>query len=299
MTRVGSEKGADGGESLIDVLRRHGEALCLDIGERTLASGGLERAERYVSDQLSGMGYAVSRQTYGYRGRTVANLICEAGPPDHARGYYLVGAHYDTVPGTQGADDNASAVCVLLELARALRERPPPVPVRLVAFTLEEPPTFMTRDQGSRVYCRRAKQAGERIEGAAILEMVGYTSSEQDYPLVLTFAGYPSEGNFVGIVGNIRSRRFGRRLLKGFRRNPDLPSESLFLPLNGWLLPAVRESDHSSFWDHGYPAVMVTDTAYFRNPYYHTPADRLETLDFAFMARVVRSLELGLAELRE
>lgn len=288
-----------GDDSLVAALRRHGKALCLDIGARTLATGGLARAESYITDQLSGMGYTLSRQTYGYRGETVANLICEAGPPTHDQGYYLVGAHYDTVPGTQGADDNASAVCVLLELARALRERPPPVPVRLVAFTLEEPPAFMTRNQGSRVYCRRAKQAGERIEGAAVLEMVGYTSAEQDYPLVLTFAGYPKEGNFVGIVGNLRSRRFGRTLLQGFRRNTDLPSESIFLPLDGWVLPAVRASDHSSFWDYGYPAVMVTDTAYFRNPYYHTPADRLETLDFAFMAGVVRSMELGLRELGE
>ena len=126
--------------------------------------------------------------------------------------------------------------------------------------------------------------------------MVGYTCPRQHYPLVLRWAGYPSQGNFIGIVGNWRSRRFGRTVLKGFRNNERLPVESLFVPLNGWILPATRLSDHASFWDAGWPALMITDTAFFRNPNYHLPSDTIDTLDFEFMAELVKSLELALAE---
>ncbi len=133
--------------------------------------------------------------------------------------------------------------------------------------------------------------------GALILEMVGYTSPRQHYPFVSRWPGYPAQGNFIGVVGNWRSRRFGRAALKGFRNNGNLPVESLFLPFNGWILPATRLSDHASFWDVGWPALMVTDTAFFRNPNYHLPSDSIDTLDFSFMAQLVKSLELALLEL--
>jgi Zn-dependent M28 family amino/carboxypeptidase len=155
----------------------------------------------------------------------------------------------------------------------------------------------MTGDQGSRVFVHRLAETGDRILGAIILEMVGYTSPRQRYPFVLRFAGYPRAGNYIGIIGNWRSRRFGRAVLRGFRGNADLPVESLFVPLDGWLVPATRLSDHASFWDRGLPAVMVTDTAFMRNPNYHLPGDTVETLDFVFMAQLVRSLELALAGL--
>jgi hypothetical protein len=155
----------------------------------------------------------------------------------------------------------------------------------------------MTGDQGSQVFVRALPTRGERVLGAAILEMVGFTSLRQHYPPVLKWAGYPEAGNFIGIVGNRRSRRFGKQLLAGFRRNERLPVESLFVPLNGWVLPATRLSDHASFWDRKIPAVMVTDTAFFRNPHYHRASDRPETLDFSFMAELVVSLELALEEL--
>lgn len=276
-------------------LRRHAHALCHDIGERTLAGGGLARAERYLLEAFGDAGLAVERQPYPYGATEVANLVCDTG---HGGGERLVvGAHYDTVPGTEGADDNASAVCVLLALARRLAARPPAIPVCLVAFTLEEPPAFGTPWQGSRVFTRRMRDAGSRPRGAIVLEMVGYTAAEQDYPLVLAFAGYPRRGDFIGITGNGQSRALTRAVARGFRRNPLLPVETLTVPLKGGLLPEVRLSDHSSFWDAGWPAVMVTDTAFFRNPHYHTPADRLDTLDFGFMARLVDSLELALDEL--
>ncbi len=280
-----------------DALRRHVGKLTVEIGERTVQRPpGLALAAAYIQDVFERAGLEVRRQAYDYHGQQVANLIATPSggiDPD----YYLVGAHYDTVPGTPGADDNASAVAVLLELGRWLGAHPQAPPIRLVAFTLEEAPAYNTALQGSRVFVRELTEAGERVLGAVILEMVGYTSPRQHYPLVLRWAGYPRQGNFIGVVGNWRSRRFGNAILRGFRRNPRLPVESLFVPFDGWVLPATRLSDHASFWDRGWPAVMVTDTAFFRNPNYHTKLDRLETLDFGFMAELVGSLALALDEL--
>ncbi|MDX1710246.1 MAG: M20/M25/M40 family metallo-hydrolase [Rhodovibrionaceae bacterium] len=275
-------------------LQGHARTLCKDIGERTIARGGLERAEAYILDTFREAGLAPERQTYFFRGHEVANLICDTGA---AGGNPLViGAHYDTVPGTEGADDNASGVCVLLETARRLAAQPPEIPVRLVAFTMEEPPAFHTPWQGSRVFCRRLKRSGERPRAAVVLEMVGYSAPRQHYPLVLSLAGYPKTGDFIGVVGNLRSRRLVRALKRAFESVEGLPAEQLRVPLNGWILPATRLSDHSSFWDRGWPAVMVTDTAFFRNPNYHTPADRMETLDFSLMARVCEGLERAVRE---
>ncbi len=277
-------------------LRRHVAALSDDIGDRTpLRPEKLARTADYVRAAFEAAGLRVSDQVYDYHGVFVANII--ADPPGESSAYYVIGAHYDTVPGTPGADDNASAVAVLLELAARLGRSPPPVPVRLVAFTLEEPPAHTTAHQGSRVFVRRIKGLGHRVLGALVLEMVGYTSPRQDYPMVLHWAGYPARENFIGIVANWRSRRLGRAVLKGFCANPDLPVESLFVPFNGWVLPDTRLSNHASFWDVGWPALMVTDTAYFRNPHYHGPGDRMETLDFSFMAELVKSMELSLSEL--
>lgn len=287
-------------KSLEDSLRKHVEVLTVDIGPRAPSFGdNLLRAERYIKREFERAGLEVSEQAYDCDGLRVANLIATLPAAVGASTYYVVGAHYDTVPSTPGADDNASAVSVMLELARRMSSRPLPISVRFVAFTLEEPPNFMTRRQGSRVFVRERKRTGDRIAGAVVLEMVGYTSPRQDYPLVLHWAGYPNHGEFIGIVGNSASRRFGRAVLKGFRNNPHLPVESLFVPVNGWILPVTRLSDHASFWDAGLPALMVTDTAFLRNPNYHLPTDTVETLDFAFMAALVKSLELALIELPE
>ncbi len=283
-------------DPLEEALRAHLQVLCVDIGPRTVARGdSLDLAAGYIRQVFADAGLEVGEQAYDYHGHRVANVIAARPGAAAVSPCYVVGAHYDTVASTPGADDNASAVAVLLELARRLPPNAPPV--RFVAFTLEEAPAYMTGHQGSRVYTRELARRGERVLGAIVLEMVGFTSPEQDYPLVLEWAGYPKEGNFIGVVGNWRSRRFGKAVLKGFRNNPRLPVESLFTPLNGWLLPATRLSDHASFWDRGFPALMVTDTAFFRNPNYHLPSDRPETLDYGFMAELVRSLELAIAEL--
>jgi Zn-dependent M28 family amino/carboxypeptidase len=284
--------------ALHEALKQHVTTLSAEIGPRTMLDpDSLAQAERYIRGAFEDAGFDVCEQRYTHRRCSVANLIATPPGSGTARAYYVVGAHYDTVPGSPGADDNASSVAVLLELARRLAKRGAPAPVRLVAFTLEEPPNFMTGHQGSRVFVREVEQSGERVLGAVVLEMVGYTTPKQNYPLVLRWAGYPDQGNFIGIVGNWTSRGFGKTVLKGFRRNPGLPVESLFIPWNGWILPSTRLSDHASFWDRGLPAVMVTDTAFFRNPFYHSPLDVPETLDLSFMAELVTSLELALAEL--
>jgi len=284
--------------TLIEALRRHVRILSSDIGERSVLRGdGLERAEDYVRRAFEAAGLTVREQTYQYGGKRVANLIAELpGAPAGPRPY-IVGAHYDTVLGTPGADDNASAVAVMLELARLAASSRPPPPFRFVAFTLEEPPTHATRHQGSRIFVRRLRESGESVAGAIILEMVGRTTPKQEYPFFLQWAGYPKAGDFIGVVGNRPSRAFGERVLTAMRQNPALPVESLFVWFNGWILADTRLSDHAPFWDKGWPALMVTDTAYFRNPDYHGPGDRADTLDYAFMAELVRSLNLAVENL--
>ena len=126
--------------------------------------------------------------------------------------------------------------------------------------------------------------------------MVGYTAPRQNYPFLRRWPGYPAQGNFIGVIGNWRSLRLGRAVVRGFRKNRGLPVESLFLPFDGRILPETRLSDHASFWDAGLPALMVTDTAFFRNPNYHLPSDTIDTLDFTFMAQLAKSLELALLE---
>ena len=282
-------------EILRDALREHVNALAVDIGPRSPLKGdSLVRAANYIRSVFEQAGLSVREQDYQYYDHRVTNLLATAPTTAGASAYYLIGAHYDTVPGTPGADDNASAVAVLLELAGRLRNERLKAPVLFAAFTLEEPPAYLTGHQGSRVFVRSCQSNSNRMLGAIVLEMVGYTAPRQHYPYLARWPGYPAQGDFIGIIGNWRSLRFGWTVLKGFRENQSLPVRSLFLPFNGWMLPEARLSDHASFWDAGLPAVMVTDTAFFRNPNYHLPSDTIDTLDFTFMAKLVNSLELAL-----
>ena len=286
-----SSNAASTGE-LIEALEGHVRELSAKIGERSVLRGdGLDRAKEYVRGAFEAAGLTVNEQAYEYDGRRVANLIADPPGADPNATPYIIGAHYDSVIGTPGADDNASAVAVMLELARRTTAKPPRAPLRFVAFTLEEPPTHATRHQGSRVFVKRLREAGGRVAGAIILEMVGLTTRKQDYPVFLQWAGYPDAGKFIGVVGNRASKPLGERVLRGMRKNSALPVESLFIWFNGWILGDTRLSDHAPFWDKGIPALMITDTAYFRNPNYHGPNDTADTLDYAFMAELVRSLE--------
>jgi hypothetical protein len=285
-------------EILGDALREHVNALAVDIGPRTpLNRDSLVRAANYIHSVFEEAGLSVSQQEYQYDDLRVTNVLATAPRVDRASAYYLVGAHYDTVPSTPGADDNASAVAVMLELARRLRRARLKAPILFAAFTLEEPPAYLTGHQGSRIFVRSCQSNGDSVLGAIILEMVGYTAPRQNYPFLPRWPGYPAQGNFIGVIGNWRSLRFGRSVVRGFRKNRDLLVKSLFLPFDGRILPETRLSDHASFWDAGLPALMVTDTAFFRNPNYHLPSDTIDTLDFTFMAELVKSLELALLEL--
>ena len=285
-------------EQLRQHLQAHLHALTVTIGERSVSRPeNLKKTAAYISSFYQELGLAIDTQAYSYAQLPVANVIAEISFGKKPRQHFVLGAHYDSVSGTVGADDNASAVGVQLEVARLLSQQQDKdgldLAVRFVSFALEEPPVYGTRQMGSRVYARTARAQKERIDGMICLEMVGYACHEpgcQNYPFPLMFMDYPETGNFIGIVGNFKSRGFTQNLVAQFQKNKDLPVVKLTVPFNGYIMPAVRLSDHASFWDKGYKAVMVTDSAFFRNPYYHTAADTMDKLDLDFMTEVVESL---------
>lgn len=272
---------------LRDRLRAHVVHLAGAIGERNVyRRGALDQAARYIEEQFAESGCEPASQTYGAAGTTVRNIEC--AQPGRASDTLVVGAHYDSVAGCPGANDNASGVAALLELARALNDR---ARLRFVAFVNEEPPFFMTELMGSRVYARRCRDRGERLAGMFSLETIGYYTSApgtQQYPGPAVLQRmYPSTGNFIGFVSNVASRTFMRRAGREFRRRAAFPSEGVAAPAD---IPGIGWSDHWSFWQEGYPAVMITDTAPFRYPHYHAPSDTPDKLDYDSLARVVIGL---------
>ncbi|MFZ5453980.1 MAG: M28 family peptidase [Thermodesulfobacteriota bacterium] len=277
-------------------LAAHLTYLSVDLGDRSIfRPENLKKAEDYVFRNFQEMGYAPRRQTFIYQRQEVSNVI--AGD-QASSGYYILGAHFDTVAGTPGADDNASSVAVLLEVARLAKDKNLPRPWTFIGFTTEEPPAFFTPYMGSRVYAKKARKRREKILGMLCLEMVGYYTQEpgsQELPFPLQFMGYPTTGNFLGLVSDRRSKPLLERLDKAIKQGCKLPTVTLAVPLGGYLLPDVRLSDHANFWDEGYPAIMLTDTAYMRNPHYHGPGDVMENLDLEAMTELV----LGLANFVE
>lgn len=279
-------------------LKNHVETLTRTIGERSVAKlWNHQKAAEYIETCYRDMGVESKRETYPYRKDTVFNIVAEIGVPEGESKVFLLGAHFDSVKGTVGADDNASAVAVKLEVARVLARRqatePLDLTVRFISFALEEPPAYASWAMGSRVYAYKAKKEKMRIDGMICLEMVGYTCHEpgcQAYPFPLMFMGYPETGDFIGIIGNFKSRKLTGSLYQSFRKNEALPVEKLTVPWSGYLVPNVRLSDHASFWDRGYKAVMITDTAFYRNPHYHRFSDTMDKLDFAYMSQLVKSL---------
>ncbi|MCM2358307.1 MAG: M28 family peptidase [Geobacteraceae bacterium] len=285
--------------ALRDRLRSHVRTLAGEIGERHVwRHRALDRAAGYLEGELRGAGYAVADQAYTAEGREVRNLEAELRGSSAPEEIIVVGAHYDSVSGSPGANDNASGVAALIEIAHSLAGWPLPRTVRFVLFTNEEPPFFKTGQMGSLVYARRARLRGERIVAMLSLETIGYYADapgSQHYPFPLNFF-YPSKGNFIGFVGNIGSRRLVRRALATFRGSTAFPSEGAAVP--GGII-GVDWSDHWSFWHEGYPALMVTDTALFRYHHYHGPRDTPERLDYGRMARVTAGLARVVAELAQ
>jgi hypothetical protein len=275
-------------------LRRDVTTLSIEIGERRLDAGdSLARAERYLHEQLLPLTQRSGTKLWREPLKdapAAANLVLdvEGSAP---RPLLLVGAHYDTaLGGTPGANDNGSGSAALLTLARRLASTRHAIPLRFVWFANEEQPYFGRRGMGSLQHARACKARGEVLRAMFSLESLGYYSDEpgsQRYPAPLS-SFYPDRGNFIGFVGNLSSRGLVRDALGRFRAHASIPSEGAALPA---ALPGVGWSDHWSFWEAGYDAVMVTDTAVFRDPSYHELADTPQQLDFERMARVVSGLE--------
>jgi Zn-dependent M28 family amino/carboxypeptidase len=280
-----------------DRLRRHVVTLATEIGERNvIRPEALSAAADYIRAEWTAMGYRVTSQSYRTHGVLSENLeVCIPGTsrPDQI---LLIGAHYDSVQGSPGANDNASGIAALLELGRAYVGRGFGRSLRLVAFVNEEPPFFYWGEMGSMVYAKAARARRDDIRLMVSLEMLGCYSDargSQSYPPLLRFF-YPESGNFIAFVSNLRSREPLRELVSAFRAHSDFPAESL---ATFEFVPGVAWSDQLSFWREGYRALMVTDTAFYRYPYYHTPLDTPEKLNYPAMARVVDGLQQAFAEL--
>lgn len=276
----------------IENLKRHVENIHFDRNPYDHYQE-LEQAAQYIEREFQKIGWEVKEDTFQWEGRSYKNIVAEKKGMTSPHRVFILGAHYDTVPGSPGADDNASAIAVLLEVARNIQTAPLDGTVRLIAFSLEEY-NFI----GSTHYVEKFQRGEEKILGMISLEMVGFTGPRQDYPPYLNPKYYPNVGDFIAIIGNERSKELLEKVCQSFRAHvPRLPLEFLVVPGNGEGMEEVRLSDHSTFWDQGVPALMITDTAFLRNPNYHLPSDRMETLDFEFMRKVAIGVYYSILEL--
>lgn len=283
--------------TMAQALRRHVSHLATEIGERNVDNPEeYHRAADYIEDEFAAAGFEVRRQAYEARGVRCYNLEVELQGKTRSDEIIVIGAHYDTVDNSPGANDNTSGIAGTLALARLLRESKPDRTVRFVAFANEEWPYFKTNDMGSMRYARAAQERGENIIGMISLETIGYFSDEpssQRYPFPFNLF-YPSEGNFIAFITNYKSRSFVRDVIREFRRTTEFPSEGAAIPEQ---VPGVGWSDHWAFWQAGFPALMVTDTAPYRYPHYHTSSDTEDKLDYQRMARIILGMERVLLEL--
>lgn len=251
-----------------------------------LGQAGHYFTREYIRQELANFGEV---ETYAseWQGKIHENLILNLGPrEDRTAAPILIGAHYDTVPGSPGADDNATGVAVLLELARYFSQTAAKYPIRLVAFDLEE-----YGWGGSLPYAASLKESGEKLRLMLSLESLGYCSdapNSQTYPAKFLESIYPAQGNFIALIGNLKTT--GDMLYMSRRMKETVPCEWLPVPLKGKILPDTRRSDHAPFWDLGYRAMMVTDTANLRNPNYHTAQDTIATINLEFLANVCQGL---------
>ncbi|QJQ97021.1 M20/M25/M40 family metallo-hydrolase [Halomonas sp. PA5] len=282
---------------LRDRLEHHVLVLSGEIGERHYwRPEAMHEAAAYIEQVFREAGYQPMRQQIETREETFVNIEVRLPGSGNTDESLVIGAHYDTVRGSPGADDNASGVAVLLELARLLRDTRTERSIRLVAFANEEAPFFGSQAMGSLNYARQARDDGDSIVGMMSLEMLGYFSDEPDSqffpPLLDRF--YPDQGNFVAFVGSIEFRQLVRDAISAFRNHAEVPSEGLAAPPQ---LRDIYRSDHWSFRQMGYPAIMITDTANFRNPHYHGPHDVAETLDYDTMARLTSALARSVTDM--
>jgi hypothetical protein len=253
----------------------------------------LEQAAQYLEREFLKIGLKVQEDSFQWEGKPYKNIVAEKKGVTFPHRVFILGAHYDTVPGSPGADDNASALAVLLEVAKNIQPDPLDITVRFIAFSLEEY-NFI----GSTHYAEKLKQGEEEVLGMISLEMVGFTGPRQNYPPTLNPKYYPNVGDFIALIGNERSKGLLEKICKSFKTHiPQLPLEFLVVPGKGEGMEEVRLSDHSPFWDQGFSALMVTDTSFLRNPNYHLPSDRVETLNFEFMREVATGIYYSVIEL--
>ncbi|MDP2941737.1 MAG: M20/M25/M40 family metallo-hydrolase [Candidatus Omnitrophota bacterium] len=277
-------------------LNEHVRKLSEETGDRSISRySRLEQAAGYIIGQLHSYGCDVRLQQYYAEGKRVENIIFRKTGSKAPGEFIVAGAHYDTYFGP-GADDNASGVAGLLELARMLQKGDVDRSVELAFFVNEEEPFFKTENMGSRVFAREAKQAGKDIKAAIIFDMIGYYTNRINSQRYFPLSGFllPHKGNFIAISANSQFRQLAERLQKSFRRgSASFPVKVLISDFD----PSVNSSDHWSFWQEGYPAVMVSDTDFLRNTHYHTSSDTWETLDFSSMACVVEGFYQSILEL--
>jgi Peptidase family M28 len=299
--------------ALREELRADVQKLAGEIGERNMWHyAQLNAAADFIEDSFSRAELRTRRDSYDMRGQTCHNIEAEipgvqatpvsslpagasakAGPQP----IIIIGAHYDSVFGSPGANDNGTGAAATLALARRFATAKPKHTLRFVAFVNEEPPYFLSGEMGSLVYARRCKERGDKISAMISLETIGYFSDAPDsqtYPSPGLGVFYPKVGNFIGFVSNVKSRALLRRVIMLFRKHANIPSEGASLPA---FIPGVSWSDQWSFWQHGYPAIMVTDTAPFRYPYYHSSSDTPDKLDYDRFTLVVSGMEKVIQEL--
>lgn len=280
-------------------LHEHVQTLAGLIGPRHMGRPtSMEAAAAYIERQCRQVGDDVERQSYPVAGSEAVNLVVERRGVRRPDEIVIVGAHYDTLPQTPGADDNASAVAMLIEVSRLLQDRTPGRTVRFVAFANEEPPHFYSDTMGSQVYARRCRARRERIVGLICLEMVGYYRTDahtQDYPPAIRRPArllLPNRGDFLAAASNLPSAGLLMSFRRGFKRAVRFPLIAVPLPE---AVNEIRRSDNGPFWDEGFRAIMVTDTSFLRNPNYHQPTDTPDTLDYDRMARATLGVAGGVA----
>lgn len=281
---------------MVERLKARVYKLSHEIGERGLFKyDNLNKAADYIKSEFESFGYEVTLQKYKIRSRVFKNIIATKLGVKRPNEVIILGAHYDSMRNP-GADDNASAVAGLLETAKMFSAKRNSRTISFVAFTNEEPPLFKKKSMGSTVFAKDARLKEVDIRGVVILEMIGYFSNRpysQHHPPGLGLL-YPNKGNFIGIIGNAKSRQLIRHAVSSFEKATYLPVERIVAPD---LVIGIGMSDDWSFWKEGYPAIMITDTAYFRNPNYHKQTDTYDTLDYKSMAEVVKGISASLTAL--
>ena len=287
-------------EQVSQQLNRYIKIIADDIGEHNyIFYNQLIQVENFLNERLSQAGYAVKTQEYSVDGKVFRNLEIEIRGTEKPDEIVIVGAHYDSVVGSPGANDNGTGAVAILALAEKFATLKPKRTLRFVEFVNEEPPFFWSENMGSWVYAQRCKERQENIVAMLSLETMGFysqASNSQQYPVNILKLIYPNQGNFISFIGNISSRSLIHQAIGKFRNSAQFPSQGVslpnFIPGGGW-------SDHWSFWQAGYPALMVTDTAPFRYPYYHTQQDTPEQIDYYGLTLVISGLESVIQDLIE